>query len=110
MARYSKHRRRKLVCDYCFQIRGSREKLTNHHKQCLVKNEDKQAVKLPPSGRVLKFTKIGKQSRALAVIHADFECTLDQTDHPNKPQRHTQCGYAYNKVCFYDSKYNSDLL
>lgn len=110
MSIHNKHNRRKFVCNYCFPVCVSRSVLTNHHKQCLVKNENKQSVRLPPEYSKMKLENHGKQFRGPFVICADFECTLENTDDPSKPQIHISCGHAYKVVCCYDSKYNTDLV
>lgn len=93
------------ICDYCFLIMYTEEKLKEHLKHdCL-----KVITKMPSPGTNLEFTTVSKQLRAPIVVYADFECALKpiQTCDNNpelhqkrRIERHEATSFGYFIKCY----------
>ena len=118
MYNQTKHKERKHFCMHCLQCFSSERVLTNHKDNCIQVNGE-QAVKMPEKGKnILKFDNHHKQQAVPFVIYADFEAITEKISNckPNDIksyteayQRHTDCGYGYKLVCFYDDRYTKSV-
>ena len=110
-----KHKERKHFCMHCLQCFSSEEVLGTHKDNCIQVNGT-QAVKMPnKDNNILKFNNFHKQLPVPFVIYADFEAITEKISgcQPNNDksyteayQKHTDCGYGYKVVCYYDDKYS----
>ena len=111
----TKHKERKHFCMHCLQCFSSEEVLSTHKDNCIQVNGT-QAVKMPnKDNNILKFNNFHKQLPVPFVIYADFEAITEKISgcQPNNDksyteayQKHTDCGYGYKVVCYYDDKYS----
>ena len=85
----------------CF---SSDQVLTNHKENCISIN-GKQSIKMPEKGSKVKLID-------------DFEALTEKVYgcQPNNDKsytqayrKHTDCGYGYKVVCFYDDKYSKPI-
>ena len=114
MYQQTKHKERKHFCMHCLQCFRSERVLNNHKENCIQINGT-QAVNMPEKGNnILKFNNHHKQQPVPFVIYADFEAITEKIIgcKPNNDksyteayQKHTDCGYCYKVICFYDDKY-----
>ena len=118
MYNQTKHKCRKHFCMYCLQCFSSERVLTTHKENCIQVNGT-QAVKMPTKeNNILKFNNFHKQLPVPFVIYANFEAITEkgsscQPNH-NKSftevyQKHTDCGYGYKVVCYYDDKHSKPV-
>ncbi|KAL9979362.1 hypothetical protein ACROYT_G017015 [Oculina patagonica] len=118
MYNQTKHKERKHFCMHCLQCFSS-ERVLNDHKDNCIQVNGTQAVKMPDKdNNILKFNNFHKQQAVPFVIYADFEAITekisgckpkDDKSYTQAYQRHTDCGYGYKVVCFYDDKYTRPL-
>ena len=116
MSNITKHKARKHFCMHCLQCFSSERVVSTHKDNCIQVNGT-QAVKMPDKdNNILKFNNFHKQQPVPFVIYADFEAITEkisgcQPNNYNKSyteayQKHTDCGYGYKVVCYYDDKYS----
>ena len=118
MYNQTKHKERKNFCMYCLQCFSS-ERVLNNHKDICIQINGTQAVKMPDKdNNILKFNNFHKQQPVPFVIYADFEAITEKVQgcQPNinksyteAYQRHTDCGYGYKVVCYYDDKHTKPI-
>ena len=119
MYNQTKHKERKHFCMFCLQCFSSEGVLADHKENCIQINGT-QAIKMPTKDKnmILKYNNQHKQLPVPFVAYADFEA-ITQKIHGCKPsddksyteayQKHTDCGYSYKVVCFYDDKYTKPM-
>ena len=118
MFNQTKHKNKKHFCMHCLQCFSSESVLNDHNGNCIQVNRT-QAVKMPDKdNNILKFNNFHKQQAVPFVIYADFEAIIEKISgcKPNNNksyteayQKHTDCGYGYKVVCFYDDKYTKPV-
>ena len=118
MYNQTKHEHKKHFCMHCLQCFSSEEVLNNHKNNCIQVNGT-QAIEMPnEDNNTLKFNNFHKQQPVPFVIYADFEAITEKISNcqPNNNksfteayQKHTDCGFGYKVVCFYDNKYSQPL-
>ena len=118
MFNQTKHKNKKHFCMHCLQCFSSDIVLNEHKDNCIQVNGT-QAVKMPDKdNNILKFNNFHKQQAVPFVIYADFEAIIEKISgcKPNNNksyteayQKHTDCGYGYKVVCFYDDKYTKPV-
>ena len=118
MFNQTKHKNKKHFCMHCLQCFSS-DRLLNEHKDNCIQVNGTQAVKMPDKdNNILKFNNFHKQQAVPFVIYADFEAIIEKISgcKPNNDksyteayQKHTDCGYGYKVVCFYDDKYTKPV-
>ena len=118
MYQQTKHKERKHFCMHCLQCFSSERVLNNHKENCIIIN-GKQAINMPKKGEnILKYTNHHKQQPTPFVIYADFEAITEKiqgcrqnndSSYTEAYQKHTDCGYGYKVVCFYDDKYTKTI-
>ena len=113
----TKYKCKKHFCMYCLQCFSREDILTEHKNNCLSIN-GKQAIKMPKKGHHVNFKNYFKQIPAPFVIYADFEAITEKVHGclPNNEksyteayQKHTDCGYGYKVVCYYDDKFSKPV-
>ena len=118
MYQQTKHKERKHFCMHCLQCFSSERVLNNHKDNCIQVNGI-QAVNMPDKdNNILKFNNHHKQQPVPFVIYADFEAITEKiqgcrqnndSSYTEAYQKHTDCGYGYKVVCFYDDKYTKPM-
>ena len=118
MYQQTKHKERKHFCMHCLQCFSSERVLNNHKENCIQINGT-QAVNMPEKGNnILKFNNHHKQQPIPFVIYADFEAITEKIigckpnndkSYTESYQKHTDCGYGYKLVCYYDDKYSKPV-
>ena len=118
MFNQTKHKNKKHFCMHCLQCFSSDIVLNEQKDNCIQVNGT-QAVKMPDKdNNILKFNNFHKQQAVPFVIYADFEAIIEKISgcKPNNDksyteayQKHTDCGYGYKVVCFYDDKYTKPV-
>ena len=103
---------------HCLQCFSGEDVLDEHRKNCIVIN-GAQAIKMPTKdNNVLKFNHHHKQLPVPFAIYADFEAITEKIHgyQPNNDksytkayQKHMDCGYGYEVVCFYDGKFTKPV-
>ena len=71
----TKHNEKKYFCMYCINSFSSEDVLNRHEEECK-KFNGSQAVEMPKSGEVVKFTNYERTIRSPFVIYADFEAIV----------------------------------
>lgn len=115
MYNQTNHKERKHFCMYCLQCFSS-ERVLNSHKDICIELKGTQAVKMPnKNNNILKFNNYHKKQPVPFVIYADFEAitekisTCQQNENESYTeayQKHTDCGYGYKVVCYYNDKHS----
>ena len=118
MYNQTKHKESKHFCMHCLQCFSSERVLNNHKDNCIQVNGT-QAVKMPDEdNNILKFNNFHKQQPVPFVIYVDFEAITekisacspkDDKSYTEAYQKHTDCGYRYKIVCWYDDKYSKPI-
>ena len=117
MFKQTKHEHRKYFCMYCLQCFSREDVLTEHKNNCISIN-GKQAINMPEKDDKVYFKNHHKQLPVPFVIYADFEALTEKIQgcQPNNEksytkayQKHTDCGYGYKVVCYYDDKYSKPV-
>ena len=114
----TKSHQKKHFCMHCLQCFSS-ERVLNDHKENCIQVNGVQAIKMPDkNNNILKFNNFHKQQAVPFVIYADFEAITEKIQgcqpegkksYTEAYQKHTDCGYGYKIVCYYDDKFSKPV-